>query len=233
MEPVEVRLQGRKKVIVENVGHQPVQRVTDRTGKSYYVPNGLRVKSFSNGTFWLGETRVGPGGQVEYNFHLPGGEARDRDWRPSPTSAFRAANQFAQNQKYKEGQSGSIVIGVSFDSMQDLICERLGLEPLHREQQLAAAPLEVAILDDDIDLMLADDLPAVRPVSDQEAAAAAPRLEQGDQWGAREAGSSPKRQRQDSLASYEEAYRHCGGERGFHVLDIESLDDLFDFDLAN
>jgi hypothetical protein len=117
-------VKGRKEVQVNSWGSLPLAKATVE-GRVVYIPNGFEVETFSHKKYWLARTRVTASGQAEYQF-VYRDYPRDgtSDWKPSPTAAYREANQRLSNLRYTEGSNGAIIIGVTYPNLQEIICNR-------------------------------------------------------------------------------------------------------------
>ena len=108
-------------VLVLDWGHSPFAVVqASNTRNRAIIPTGFKVEVRSDKRFWIGETCV-EDMIPKFRFHLKDSEIKT-EWFDNPTSAYRQAFQiYVSRSKHLNGTNGRLIIGVTYDNLQDHI----------------------------------------------------------------------------------------------------------------
>jgi len=117
---------GRKEVKVLNWGEPPFAFEETRTHGRCVIPSDFTVESVSQGQTWIGQTRVieeRVDGALrfvaQYRFWSINNPDWRSEWRKTASKAYGEAN--SKNPRYRKGTNGALVIGVTYDTLQQEI----------------------------------------------------------------------------------------------------------------
>jgi len=116
-------VKGKAAVYVINWGRAPF--ATERTKRGVaYIPDGFMVEAKSDSQIWIAETRVNDKGVAEYRFSLKENTDIKSEWRGNPTAAYKEVNVRSGNSKFATGSNGRLIIGVTYENLQNEIFKR-------------------------------------------------------------------------------------------------------------
>lgn len=112
-------VKGKKEVVVVSYGRRPFYY--DKQG--CIIPDGFTAETFVAGHTFIATTKVNSQGRERpyYRFNLKEDERVTSGWQNTPTGALDAVNRALNNTRHKYGTNGRLMIGVTYDAVQERI----------------------------------------------------------------------------------------------------------------
>ena len=108
----------RRTLNMVTLGSAPFASVNCRGGKRAWIPNGLKGICYSDGLYWIVETRVRDG-IAQFKCTCQDDESKTSEWEKNPSKAYKIANK--SNPNYTRGSNGRLVFGVTYEAIQEEI----------------------------------------------------------------------------------------------------------------
>jgi hypothetical protein len=117
-------------VFLQDVGSAPFALVETKRG-SAIVTHGYRAVAYSDGEYWIGETRIVQDdtsndwkkNKVLYRFTSQRDKNIASEWRTTPTEAYKECNDRLHT-GFKGAGNGQLIIGVTYPTLQQKIASK-------------------------------------------------------------------------------------------------------------